>query len=106
MNQSLPCTYFRARDPDGIILEGIPLWYLYEVDEAADNVLRLVEVFPDGRVTRDSVELEQRNGDICPSLIDMSWHEAAAEMPLEKISAEVFEELYGVGVDTPFWFVR
>jgi hypothetical protein len=106
MSQNPPRTCFRARCPDEIVPEDEPLWYLYEVDEAADAVLRSVEVFPDGRIARNSVELEQRNGDECPSLMDMSWHEAAAEMPLEKISAETFEELYRMGVDTPFWFVR
>ncbi|TIT34406.1 MAG: hypothetical protein E5W65_17365 [Mesorhizobium sp.] len=99
-------TYFRGRWPDDIVPEGEPLWLLYEVDEAADNVLRSVEIFPNGQVTRNSVGLEQRNGDHCPSLIDVSRREGMAEAKLEKISADMFEELYQIGADTPFWFVR
>lgn len=105
MSENSPLTYYRGRWPHEIVPKGSPLWLLYEVDEAADDVLRSVEVFPDGRITRNSIELEQRNGDHCPSLIDVGWHEGVAEAKLEKISAETFEELYRRGADTPFWFV-
>jgi hypothetical protein len=106
MNVNAYRSYYRTRWPDEIVPEGEPLWQLYEVDEAADNVLRTVNVFPDGRITRNSVELEQRNGDECPSLFDCGWHEGIDGVQLLKISAEAFEELYRQGIDTAFWFVR
>ncbi len=80
-------------------------WLLYEVDEAAGNVLYSVEVFSDGRIARNSVEMEQRYGDDCPSLIDIGWREGIAEAQLEIIGAETFEKLYRQGIDTPVWFV-
>ena len=88
--------------------EDEPLRTPYEVDEAADNVLRSVEILPDGRITRDGVELEQRNGDDCPSLFDCGWREGIAGASPDKIvriDAEAFEEQHGKGIDTPFWFV-
>lgn len=106
MSENAPRSYYRGRWPDEIIQEGEPLSLLYEVDEAADIVLRSVEVFADGHITRDSVELEQRNGDYCPSLFDGSWREGVADAKLERISVETFEEFYQQGVDVPFWFVR
>jgi hypothetical protein len=104
--KSPPRIYYRGPWPDKIVPDGQPQWLLYEVDEASDDVLRSVEIFPDGHITRNSVELEQRNGHDCQSLIDVGWHEGVAEANLEKISAETFEELYRRGADTPLWSVR
>jgi hypothetical protein len=77
---------------------------LYEVDRAADAVLRTVEVFADGRVARNSIALEERHGDKCRSLIGTSLD---GLLPwVEEITCEQFEEWWTKGVDTPFWFVR
>lgn len=94
----------RGRWPDSLVPEGEPLWLFYEVDRAADAVIRTVEVYPDGRITRNSIELEERNGDSCPSLIEGSLDFLIPNV--DEIAREAFEELWSKGVDTPFWFVR
>lgn len=98
--------YLRGRWPGADIPQGEPEWLLYEVDRLADAVLRSVEIFPDGNVTRNSIELEQRNGDVCPSLMDDSLDQAFKDAPLEQIAGEEFETFWMKGVDTPFWFPR
>jgi hypothetical protein len=98
--------YYRGRWPEEPVPEGEPIWLFYEVDKVADVVLRTVDIFPDGRVARNSVVLEQRHGDECPSLIDCSLGDLFANAKLEEISREQFEEWWVKGVDTPFWFVR
>ncbi len=67
-------------------------------------MVRGVDVFADGRITRNSLELEQRHGDECPSLIDQSLGVGFAEAPLEEIARDAFERLWERGRDLPFWF--
>ena len=100
----MPRFHFRARWPDSDVPDGEPLWFLYEVDTETDAVLRSVEVYPEGKITRNSVELEQRKGDVCPSLIDTSLVEGFKGIEKQDIAASEFEELWIRGVDTPFWF--
>lgn len=79
----------------------------YEVDTVEDVVLRIVEVFADGRVERSSIALEERKGDVCPSLVDGSFMEPLSmenSIPFDIISASDFEEVFERGTDTPFWF--
>jgi hypothetical protein len=78
----------------------------YEVDEARDAVCRSVEVFPDGRIERNSIEIEERSGGDCPSLIDVSLHEGFEGTEPQEMSQDDFEKLWLNGVDTPFWNVR
>ena len=82
----------------------LPVSCFYEIDHDADAVLRSVEVFADGRVLRDSVDLEQRNRDSCPSLVDHSLAVAFADAPLEEITADAFGAMWAQGQDYPFWF--
>jgi hypothetical protein len=98
--------FYRARWPDSEVPADSPLWLHYEVSRSADAVLRTVDVFEDGRVNRNSIEIEQRNGDDCPSLIDCSLIEGFADVDLEEMPRAAFEALWKRGVDTPFWFVR
>jgi len=84
----------------------MPAWLHYEVSEVADAVIRTIEVFADGRITRNSIEIEQRHGDHCPSLIDVSLSEGFDGLELQTMSREGFEALWQQGVDTPVWFVR
>lgn len=100
----MPRSHFRARWPDADVPDGEPVWLLYEVDVEADTVLRTVEVYPGGKITRNSIELEQRKGDACPSLIDTSLAEGFKGVVTEDIAMQEFEELWIRGVDTPFWF--
>ena len=98
--------YYRLRWPDAEVPAEAPLWLHYEISQMADAVLRTVEVFEDGRVTRNSIEIEQRHGDHCPSLIDTSLSDGFEGLDLEEMLPSVFEDLWGRGVDTPIWFVR
>lgn len=84
--------------------DGEPLWFLYEVDEQADAVLRNVEVFPDGRITRNSIEIEQRKGHRCRSLIDCSLADGFSDAKKQVIAAAKFEAFWRRGVETPWWF--
>lgn len=97
-------SYHRGRWPEEEVPEGEPFRVLYEIDKGADAVLRSVDIFPDGRITRNSVELEQRNGDHCPSLIDTSLEDGFADADLEEITREDFEQLWRQGIDEAFWF--
>jgi len=74
------------------------------VDTVADVVLRTVEVFADGRIERDSIALEERKGDKCPSLVEGPFMETVRNVPLDLIPAVEFEERWEGGTDTPFWF--
>lgn len=106
MNQSQSPYYCRVRRPDAVVPEGEPQWLLYEMDKQADTVLRTVDIYADGKITRNSVDLEQRNGDACPSLIDTSIVEAFEGVEMETITSTEFEKFWLAGEDRPFWFVR
>ena len=98
--------HLRARWPEPVIPEGEPTWLLYEIDDAADAVTRTVDIFDEGKVTRNSIEIEERDGRSCPSLINVSLAEGFAAADLEEISAEEFEAAWARGVDAPIWNVR
>jgi hypothetical protein len=104
MISTLEREYFRARWPDSRVPDASPLWLLYEIDRAADRCTRMVEIFPDGAITRNSIELEERNRDSCPSLFDDSLTDFLSHTGLETINREQFEAFWTKGVDTPFWF--
>ena len=106
MTETVAHEHYRGRWPDEPVPDLEPTWLFYEVDKAADAVLRTVEVFADGRVARNSVALEQRHGDKCPSLMGCSLDDFFGVARLEGITREQFEEWWAKGVDTPFWFVR
>ena len=97
--------YYRAHWPGADAPADSPLWLHYEISKFADAVLRTVEVFENGRIARNSIELEQRNGDHCPSLIDCSLNEAFDGLEIEEMTRADFEALWERGADTPFWFV-
>jgi len=106
MTEIVAHDYYRGRWPEELVPDGEPIWLFYEIARLADSVLRTVGVFADGRVARNSVELEQRHGDKCPSLIDCSLEDLFDGGKLEEISREQFEEWWTKGTDTPIWFVR
>jgi hypothetical protein len=106
MKQNQSLYYCRVRWPDAVVPEGEPQWLLYELDKHEDTVLRTVDIHADGKIFRNSVDLEQRNGDVCPSLIDTSIVEAFDGVEMETITSSEFEKLWLVGEDRPFWFVH
>ncbi len=106
MKQSASLTYFRGCWPDEEVPDGYPEWVLYEISYEQDAVLRAVDIYPDGRTTRNSIEIEERNGDHCPSLIDCSLAEGFADAPLQEINRDEFEDHWEHGTDEPFWFVH
>jgi hypothetical protein len=86
--------YFRGRWPDDEIPIGEPLWLYFEVDPALDVVLRTVDMFEDGHLVRNSIELEQRDGFPCVSIVHGPFLSFAAEAQLASIEAQEFEELW------------
>lgn len=106
MSQGPQLKYFRLRWPDELVPPGEPLWLLYEVDEATDWVLRTVFAFPDGSITRNSIELELLYGGHCVSLVHGTWKELSNDLLLLETSPDEFEKLWSEGVDESLWFVR
>jgi hypothetical protein len=98
--------YYRGRWPEPTVPKGEPEWSFYEISREQDAVLRAVDLYPDGKVTRNSIEIEQRHGDECPSLIDCSLNEGFAGADLITIDRGEFEQFWNRGTDVPFWFVR
>lgn len=98
--------YFRGCWPDEVVPEGEAEWRLYEISRTQDAVLRTVDLYSDGRVTRNSIEIEQRHGDDCPSLIDTSLDDGFSDADLTAIDRDEFEQHWKRGTDEPFWFVR
>ncbi len=97
--------YVRARWPDPEVPDDSPEWLLYELDEQADAVTRTVEFFPNGNVARNSIEIEERGGMPCPSLVEGSLREGFGRSA-EWITGDEFERAWAKGTDTPFWNVR
>lgn len=98
--------HVRARWPEPQVPEGEPVWLFYEIDDLADAVTRSVDLFADGTTTRNSIEIEKRNGQPCPSLIGTSLADGFRGVDLEEISSEDFAVAWTKGIDTPFWNVR
>ena len=96
--------YYRLRWPDPDVPQDMPTWLYYEVDIVEDVVQRTVDVFADGRIERNSLALEERKGNICPSLVDGPFMETVQSEPHDLIPAVEFEELWRQGIDKPFWF--
>lgn len=99
-------TYFRLPWPEVDVPAGEPSWLYYEIDKKNDAVRRSIEVFPDGRITRNSIEIEERDGRPCSSLIDTSLDDGFGDGEPLAMSPVEFEDLWRQGVDTPFWNVR
>jgi hypothetical protein len=99
-------TYYRARWPEQMVPPGEPTWFHYEVDTQEDVVSRSVDLFDDGRKERNSIEVEERDGSSCPSLVDGSFVELTRSVALQEISRADFEALWLRGEDTPFWNPR
>ncbi len=93
--------HYKMRWPDHAVPAGEPTWFFYEVDNKADNVLRLVELFEDGSSQRNSLELESQKGPTVISLVPMSFVESIADHSYELITAEMFDELYADATDRP-----
>jgi len=96
--------YAKCPWPDEKAPAGEPSWLFYEIDESADAVTRSVWIYADGLVTRNSIEIEERSGESCPSLIDCSLEQGFEGADLEAITADQFEQVWDSGVDTPFWY--
>lgn len=98
--------HVRARWPDAVVPDDSPEWLFYELDQRADVVKRMVEVFPDGSATRNSIEIEERIGPQCPSLFDVPLDDAFRGIDLEAITSDDFEQVWATARDTPFWNAR
>ncbi|MBO9706651.1 MAG: hypothetical protein J7521_00430 [Caulobacter sp.] len=98
--------HIRARWPEIDVPPGEPTWLLYELDEQADAVVRSAGVFADGSVARNSIEIEERDGKPCPSLIDCSLAEGFGSVDAEEITLGEFDAVWIKGVDKPFWNIR
>lgn len=94
--------YVRARWPDPEVPDGSPEWLLYERDEQSDAVTRTVEFFPTGSVARNSIQIEERGGKPCPSLVEGSLRDGFGPSA-EQITSEEFERGWAMGTDTAFW---
>lgn len=97
--------HVRARWPDREVPAGSPEWLLYELDEKADAVTRTVELFQNGFIARNSIEIEESGGVPCPSLIDVSLAEGFDGIELDPITRDEFDQAWADGKDTPFWNV-
>jgi len=95
--------HIRAHWPEANVPQGEPTWLLYELDEQADAVVRSAHVYADGSVTRNSIEIEERGGSACPSLIDCSLAVGFGGVDAEEITPEEFEATWASGEDKPFW---
>ena len=71
--------YIEAPWPDTQVRPGAPEILFYEVDDDGDVVLRLVEKFADGALTRNSIEIEAQAGFGCQSLFEILAAEAFAD---------------------------
>jgi hypothetical protein len=104
MNQRSPFEYFRLRWPENVVPADSPVWLLYEVDRAEGAVIRTVEIYEDGRAYRNSIAIEERGGQNCPSLIGDSLSDGFAGTDPEMLTQSEFNRLWETGVDRPFWF--
>ena len=104
MNDHRSQRHYRLRWPDTVVPEGEPTWILYEVDKVGDAVLRTVDLYDDERITRNSIEIEERSGKSCPSLIDDSLSKAFQGLDRQPITKKEFEASWQAGKDKPFWF--
>ncbi len=93
--------YFRGRWPEAVVPEGVPVWLYYEVDPHRDVVLRSVEIFADGRMERNSLALEARDGWACESIVHGPFMPVVAHAKLETTGAETFEALWELSMDKP-----
>lgn len=93
--------YFRGHWPDDIIPNGAPKWLLYEVDTLSDCVLRTVEIYSDGRLFRNNLELEARFGGEFTSLVEGAFMELTSDWNLEVLGKSEFETLYAKSTDQP-----
>jgi hypothetical protein len=95
--------YYRATWPDEEAPPGEPKWYLYEVDLEKDNVLRDVQIFDDGSVNRNSLDIEARYGPRFDSLCDSPFLPLIDEVPMTEITQEEFQSYWSRGRDRSFW---
>jgi hypothetical protein len=102
--QELNIECYRGRWPDTEVPPNQPTWLYYEIETVADVVLRTVHIFADGRIERNSIALEERKGDQCPSLVEGPFIETARSVLLDLIPPTEFEELWQRGTDTLLWF--
>lgn len=90
--------YFRVPWPDQVLPEGEPAELLYEVDEN-DSVPRMVELFPDGRIERDSIENDPGPWGSIPSLVHGEWSVCIEGVEGVKVIQKAeFEAVWAQGV--------
>jgi hypothetical protein len=95
-------SYFGLPWPEPELPPGEPEWMYYEIDPSRGVVCRSIEVFPGGRIKRNSIKIEERAGRDCPSLIDVGLEEGFRGTKPREMSRAEFEELWLSGVDAPF----
>ena len=84
----------------------LPVQLFYEVAAEADNVLRWVQIFADGSVARNSLEIEAAHGQRWESLTDGPFMAHLEDMDMLDCTADEFETAWARGKDTPFWNVQ
>ncbi|MDO5642344.1 MAG: hypothetical protein Q4G26_08180 [Paracoccus sp. (in: a-proteobacteria)] len=97
-------SHILLRWPDALIPPDEPACICYEIRASDDAVIRMVEIFPDGRILRNSIAHETRNGDDCPSLIEGPAQALLAVRPIGVLTPMAFENLWRQGNDRPVWF--
>lgn len=97
--------YYQMPWPEEKLPVGEPIWCFYEVDVAKDNVLRMVEIFPDGFSSRNGVDIEAMYGPAMETIVDGPFMQNFADQDHTEIAAEIFEQAWLKGKDTPYWNV-
>lgn len=95
--------YYRGAWPNGEVPADEPIWFVYEVEVERDNVLLMVEIFPDGSANRNSLDIEAQYGRRHESLNDHPFVQDLEAMALAEISPKEFEDAWHQGADSPFW---
>lgn len=93
--------WLRAPWPEETVPKGEPQWQYFEVAPTADNVLRMVEVFSDGKALRNSLALQDRRGVPVVSLVHGSFAALSQGQRVEPVARETFEGLWPSAADLP-----
>ena len=95
--------HYRMPWPDTKVPSGEPVWVFYEVDVAQDNVLRMVEVFPDGVSSRNDIAIEALHGPGMETIVDGPFMQHLEGHDYTEIPAEIFEQTWQSSKDTAYW---
>jgi hypothetical protein len=81
--------------PEVAVPPGEPAWFYNEVETDTDCVIRMVNLYSDGRAIRDSIALSGG-----PSLVYADfWSDKEVRQFLTQISEEEFAEVWAIAAD-------